>query len=237
MMSDPADPFAGLVGVHQQLVRGPDGFSCGPVLYPERRRQDGDWRPSFTHETYQAVDPGALKLGGTESFHDLGDGTVESAILKVVDAEGPVHFRVLGERLLTAADVGRLGSRIRDRIAGHIDQLEARGEIVRRDDGIGKPDQIRAPHVRDRSAMDDKLRDLDYVPEVELMQALFQAVLDAEGIAVDDAMGGALESLGFERLTENARDRLRPALSALVERDMLREESGRLWLGKEAFLR
>jgi hypothetical protein len=178
-----------------------------------------------------------LKLSGTESFHDLRDATVERAILQIVDVEGPVHFRVLAERLLTAADVGRLGSRIRDRIAGHVDQLEARGEIVRHGDAIGRPEQIRAPRVRDRSAMADKLRDLDYVPEVELMQTLFQAILDAEGIAIEDAMSGALESLGFERLTENARDRLRPALSALVERDMLREEGGQLWLGKAAFVR
>ena len=237
MMSDRADPFAGLVGVHQQLVRGRDGFSCGPVLYPEPQRQGDEWRPSFEHEAYQAVDPGALKLGGTESFHDLEDATVEAAILKVVDAEGPVHFRVLAERLLTAADVGRLGSRIRDRIAHHVDQLEARGDIIRHDDGIGRPNQIRAPRVRDRSAMADKLRDLDYVPAVELMQALFQAVLDTEGVAIDDAMGRALESLGFERLTENARDRLRPALSTLVARDMLREESGQLWPGEKAFVR
>jgi hypothetical protein len=69
------------------------------------------------------------------------------------------------------------------------------------------------------------------------MQALFQAVLDAEGVSVDDAMSRCLDLLGFERLTDNARQRLRPALSALIEREMFREQGGRLWLDKDAFVR
>ena len=34
------------------------------------------------------------------------------------------------------------------------------------------------PNVRDRRAMRNKLRDLDYVTEIEIMEARFQAVLD-----------------------------------------------------------
>ena len=237
MTGDDTDALAGLVRVHQQLVRGNDGFAGGAVLYPEPRRPATDWRPTFRHEAYRAADPSTLGLGGTESFHDLADEAVEAAILKVVDVEGPVHFRVLAERLLTAADVGRLGSRIRGRIADRIDELEKEEAVVQRGDYVGRPDHIRAPVVRDRRAIRDKLRDLDYVPEVEIMQALFQAVLDAEGVSVDDAMSRCLDLLGFERLTDNARDRLRPALSALVEREMLRQEDGRLWLARDAFVR
>jgi hypothetical protein len=237
MTDDDTDAVAGLVRVHQELVRGHDGYACGPVLYPEPRRPATDWRPAFGHEAYRAADPITLGLGGADSFHDLDDDRVEAAILKVVDVEGPVHFRVLAERLLTAADVGRLGSRIRERIAERIDKLEEERAVVQRGDWVGRRDQIRAPRVRDRRAMRDKLRDLDYVPEVEIMQALFQAVLDAEGVSVDDAMSRCLDLLGFERLTDNARQRLRPALSALIEREMFREQGGRLWLDKDAFVR
>jgi hypothetical protein len=237
MKDDETDALAGLVRVHQHLVRAHDGYACGSALYPEPRRPATDWRPTFGHEAYRAADPSTLGLRGTESFHDLADETVEAAILKVVDVEGPVHFRVLAERLLTAADVGRLGSRIRERIAHHIDKLEKEEAVVQRDNCVGRRDQIRAPRVRDRCDMRDKLRDLDYVPEVEIMQALFQAVLDAEGVSVDDAMSRCLDLLGFERLTDNARDHLWSALSALIEREVLREEDGQLWLARDAFVR
>ncbi|WP_366636308.1 DUF3320 domain-containing protein [Aquisalimonas sp.] len=48
-----------------------------------------------------------------------------------MDVEGPVPFQVLADRLLTAADVGRLGFRIRARIEGQLDQLHDAGDLVR----------------------------------------------------------------------------------------------------------
>jgi len=109
--------------------------------------------------------------------------------------------------------------------------------MIQHGDVVGRPEHHRAPPVRDRSELPDKLRELDYVPESERMQALLYAVLDNEGTEVDEAMRAGLEMLGFARLTDNAREQLRAPLDALLTRGMLRERDGCLWLGKEAFVR
>jgi len=237
MSTDTATAFAGLIGIHRHLIRDVDGDRCGPALHPPTRRTPRDWRPCFRRIAYEAADPAALDLGGRESFHDIEAEKLDAAIGHVLDIEGPVHFRVLAERLLTAADIGRLGKRIRARMREHIDALAARGDIVQNGDFVGRAGQFQASPVRDRSTLSDKFRDLDYVAQSECMQALFHAVLDNEGTDSDEALRAALDLLGFARLTDSARDQLRPPLEALIARNMLREADGRLWLGKEALLR
>ncbi len=229
--------FAGLVRIHQRLIREMDGDACGPVLYPPSRCTARDWRPRFTRTAYESADPAALELGSAESFHDIPAAKLDAAIRHIVDVEGPAHVRVVAERLLMAADVGRLGARIRERIAERLDTLAQAGEIVQQGDFVGRPEDCRAPPVRDRSELSDKLRDLAYVAAAERMQALFLAVLDNEGATVDDAMRAALELLGFARLTDNAREDLQPPLDALIARGMVREHNGCLLLGEGAFVR
>ncbi len=201
------------------------------------------WVPTFGLIPYRAVDPATLvrvlAADGIESFHDLEQDRLDAAIRRVVEVEGPVHYRVLAERLLDAAEVGRLGARIRERIQERLDALEQAGELVQRGPFIGHAEQFRVPRLRDWSELPDKLRELDHVPDTELMLAIFHAVLDEdeEGIPAERAMNDGIYRMGFIRLTQNARARLEAPLDALLHEGMLRVEDGVLRLGWEAFLR
>lgn len=201
------------------------------------------WVPTFELIPYRAVDPAnlvrVLAADGIESFHDLEQDRLDAAIRRVVEVEGPIHFRVLAERLLDAAEVGRLGARIRERIQERLDALEQAGELVQREPFIGLAEQFRVPRLRDWSELPDKLRELDHVPDTELMLGLFHAVLDedAGGIPAERAMNDGIHRMGFIRLTQNARARLEAPLDALLHEGMLRVEDGVLHLGWEAFLR
>lgn len=255
--------FGGLVRLHQSLVRNPERRpmdtrrapsadahgSDSPAASSRRARSalrptSGErpaWVPRFQLIPYRGVQPAALArvldADGTESFHDLPEHRLDAAIRRVVEVEGPVHYRVLAERLLDAAEVGRLGARIRERIQQRLDALEQAGELGQHGPFIGHAEQFRVPRLRNWSELPDKLRELDHVPDTELMLALFHAVLDEEGIPAEQAMNDGLYRMGFIRLTQNARARLEAPLAALLRAGMLRLQGDSLHLGWEAFLR
>ncbi|MDN3519792.1 DUF3320 domain-containing protein [Aquisalimonas lutea] len=209
-----------------------DALHPGWLDPPER------WTPTFEPiALYQAVDSAELGLAGTESFHDIADDALDRAVLRVVDGEGPVHFRALADRLLTAADVGRLGSRIRARIESHLEGLEEGGRLERRDDFIGRWQQFLVPPFRDWGEAPEKTRQLDHVHDSELMLCLFRAVLEEEGIDADTAMNNGLYRIGFTRLTDNARERLEAPLQRLIDEAMLTKRGESITLGPEAFVR
>ncbi|WP_421621798.1 DUF3320 domain-containing protein [Alkalilimnicola ehrlichii] len=183
------------------------------------------------------MDPAGLGLGGTDSFHDIGDEALDRAIRQVVWVEGPVHVLVLADRLLTGAGVARLGSRIRGRIEGRLARLETAGELALCHAFIARPRQFVLPPYRDWRTAPGKTRQLDHVHDGELMLCLLHAVLAAEGIAVDDALNNGLHRIGFTRLTTHAHQRLQAPLQALLDEGMLDNEDNRLHLGPEAFLR
>lgn len=227
--------FDPLVAIHQRLVREPDE-GMGDALYP-RGPAPTRWRPSFELRPYEAVDPESLKLGGKDSFHDLEPEELRAAILRVIDVEGPVHFDVLGDRLLTATDVSRMGARIRARIESEIAALETAGDLAQTPPFLGRREQFSRPPHRDWSSLPDKHRKLEHVADTELMLCLFHAVLEDEGIDEDEAMNRGIYRIGFIRLTQNARDRLQAPLEACWEQGVLRRASGGLYLGLEVFLR
>jgi len=238
--------FDALVRLHRSLICDPDARPVDSALRPARveEAEAWTWVPTFELIPYRCVDPIALALAlapeGTASFHDLSDDRLDGAIRHVVEVEGPIHWRVLAERLLDAAGVTRLGSRIRERIEERVEALEQRGDLIQQGPFVGRASQLRVPRLRDWSALPDEIRDLDHVPDTELMLALFRAVLDAddaEGIPADQAMNDGIHRMGFVRLTRNARERLQAPLEALLREGMLRLQRGSLHLGRDAFLR
>lgn len=229
--------FDGLVDIHQQLVRNPDVAAPGGTLHPGAAAPPARWTPTFGLTPYRALDPAALALGGTASFHDIEPVHLDAAIRDVVGVEGPVHVAVLSDRLLAAAGVSRLGSRIRARIEDRLSSLDAAGKLARQGAFVGRASQFLTPPHRDWSTAPEKSRRLDHVADAELMLCLFHAVVDGEGLDADAAMNDGLYRIGFIRLTDNARDRLRAPLRALVDQQRLQWRDGLLYPGPDAFLR
>lgn len=234
---DDGGGFEGLVALHQRLVRDDDADQVGGSLYPRDGSTLEGWRPTFAWDTYRAVDPSSLGLDGVESFHDLGDGQLRAAILRVVEVEGPVHFALLGNRLLDAAGVGRMGSRIRERIESVLVALVDEGVIERLGSFNGYRAQFLRPRWRDWSGLPDRDRRLEHVADSELMLCVFHGVLDRDGVDAETALNDGIHAIGFVRLTDNVRERLQGPLEALLERGMLRRVEGGLAIGLEAFVR
>ncbi|MEX0386054.1 DUF3320 domain-containing protein [Spiribacter onubensis] len=222
--------FAAAVALHENLLRRPDPDATETRLHPGRLDLPSSWTPDLLPlSAYRAADPAALGLGGFDDFHAIPEDVLEAAIKAVVDVEGPVHFDVLADRLLEGAGVGRLGSRIRERIEVRLEALSAgagAASSLQLDDGlIAWPRQLLSPPYRDWREAPEKTRQLDYVSDAELMLVLFRAVLDDACRDREVAMNDGIHAIGFIRLTDNVRARLQAPLARLLASGWMVEEA------------
>ncbi|AGY91183.1 hypothetical protein SPICUR_00790 [Spiribacter curvatus] len=221
-MTDDLGGFEAAVRLHEQLLRRPDPRATAARLHPGRLDAPTRWTPDLHPiRAYQAIDPNRLALAGYDDFHAIADARLDAAIERVVDTEGPLHFDTLADRLLVAADVGRLGSRIRDRIEARLEVLSATAHLSQRGDFVARPVQFLQPSYRDWREAPEKTRHLEGVSDEELMLALFRAVLDGNANDAETAMNAGIHAIGFTRLTDNARERLQAPLAALRDAGIL----------------
>ena len=224
--------LAAAVALHEQLLRRTDPDASAARLHPGRLAAPTRWTPDLLPlRPYQSVDPSRLGLGDYDDFHAIPDAALDTAIERGVDAEGPVHFDVLADRLLDAAGVGRLGSRIRARIEERLEALSATPSLQWRADWVARPQQTLKPPYRDWRGAPEKTRQLEYVSDAELMLALFRVVLDGDADDRETAMNAGIHAIGFTRLTDNARERLQPPMEALLAQAWLVAQGGRLRAG------
>ncbi|RZU98693.1 DUF3320 domain-containing protein [Spiribacter vilamensis] len=220
------------VALHEQVLRRPDPDASAARLHPGRLAAPTRWMPDLLPiRPYQSVDPVRLGLGGYDDFHAIPDAALDTAIEQVVDAEGPVHFDVLADRLLDAAGVGRLGSRIRARIEERLEALSATPSLQWQAGRVARPEQALKPSYRDWRAAPEKTRQLEYVSDDELMLALFRVVLDGDADDRETAMNAGIHAIGFTRLTGNARERLQPRVQALLDTGWLVAQGEGLQVG------
>jgi hypothetical protein len=190
-MTDDLGGFEAAVRLHEQLLRRPDPEAAAAQLCPGRLDPPTRWTADLHPiRAYQAIDPTRLSLAGYDDFHAIPDASLDAAIEGVVDAEGPVHFDTLADRLLAAADVGRLGSRIRERIEARLQALSATPDLSQRGGFVARPAQFLKPPYRDWHEAPEKTRRLEAVSDEELMLALFRAVLDGNANDAETAECG-----------------------------------------------
>ncbi len=216
--------FRDFVGIHEAVTRNPETDAKGGARPPARLKPPLRWMPTFEPlQPYETVHTSEPALDGHDSFHDIPVADLDHAMLRIVDTEGPVHFRVLGDRLLTAAGVSRLGSRIRERIDFHLNAPAESESLERCDDFAERWQQYLAPRFRNWAEAPEKTRDLDHIHGTELMLCLFRAVAEHERADVDTVMNDGIYAIGCIRLTQAARKRLHPPLETLLDATMLSE--------------
>lgn len=230
--------FAGVLSLYAELVKTPETAATADRLYPGWHRPADAWVPDLGPlGPYTAVAPEMLGLAGFPDFHAIPDERLATAIETVIRTEGPVHFAVIADRLLTGAGVGRLGSKIRAAIETQIAVLADAGRIEVRGPVSGTAAQHQCPRYRDWAAAPDKTRDLEQVSDAELGLALFRAVMAQAPISADAAMNEGIAAIGFPRLTESARARLAGPLEALCAEGWLMRANDALRPGQRAFQR
>ena len=147
---------------------------------------------------YRLAEP-VVRLAGWE-FHDVPSATVLDWVVEVVEVESPVHEDEAAARVAAAADLQRVGSRIRNRVASAVRLGVGNGLLVRRGPFLWRPGHDE-PAVRNRGELPaaHKLRAPAMIAPEEIAAALRQVIEASYGISRDDAVAEACRLMGFRR--------------------------------------
>jgi very-short-patch-repair endonuclease len=197
-----------------------------PVSANIEREVTSHVAPSIS--AYSPVDTNALGLSPVDSqFEEISSHRLQEAIHRAVAHEGPMHIKMLLSRLTDATGLQRAGARIQRRVEAESRTMERQGRLHRQGDFLDTPER-EVPPQRDWSSLPVGQRKFELVPPSELERAILLTLKDSVSIEPLDAMGAAINLLGFKRLTKPIRQRVETVLEELHGRGQIQERSGRL---------
>ncbi len=174
---------------------------------------------------YRVATP-SVKLGG-RALHAVPPRELAAWLRAVVRVESPVVLDLAARRILAAAGVSRLGSRIREAITKAAREAERQGWIRVREQVLFDPAQEAVP-VRDRSAADDHTRDIAMVPPQEIQEAALQIIAQSFSIDREALHRHVARHLGFQQLGSNIEACICDAVKALVAGGRLAQTDDKL---------
>jgi very-short-patch-repair endonuclease len=175
-------------------------------------------------EPYETASPPVQVQG---SLHEAPTRRLAGWVEEVVQVESPVHEEVMARRIVAAAGVSRLGSRIREALEDATAYAARKGWIRKTDSLLFDPEQDEVP-VRDRSALEGRTRDIAYVPGPEIARAAQEIVDVSFGIGEDELIQQVGRHLGFARVGSNIRERIESIIATMLENDLLERKDGHL---------
>lgn len=167
----------------------------------------------------------SIELGEGE-FNTLPTSLVGSWVSQIVTDEGPVHVSEVMKRICDAAGIKRIGSRIQEKIENSFANLS---DVSRKGDFLWSKDMV-APVLRDRSnsAVNKKVH---FIADEEIAQAILKVVKDSYGVSIDHVAAAAFQMLGFARVTDEMRERIKPIIGDLVLSGVLSDKGTVLVMG------
>jgi very-short-patch-repair endonuclease len=166
----------------------------------------------------------------TKELHQHTLGKLAGWIEKVVQIESPVHFDEMARRMVEAAGISRMGSRIRNQLLLATQFAEGGGKIVRRDEFLWAP-QMQKPTLRKRAELPPPSKKIKFIAPEELEMAIEKVVGDAVAVQPEAAVNLVTKLLGFSRVTEDMRQEVMEAIRKAIHGGKIGLEGGLLKLG------
>ncbi|MFG3045573.1 DUF3320 domain-containing protein [Streptomyces sp. NPDC048241] len=210
--------------VEQAVASGPLTTVTGPTpvaTVPEQRTESveaplervpvdlgtgREWSAPYT--------PGIVTVAPRHELHTAeARPALREVLVRIVEAEGPVHEDLLVQRAREAWGVGRAGSRIRDNVRAVADALVRSRRIVS-DDGfytLAEPGQLKARHPREG----DTPRKVVHIAPGERHVALRELAAECPGMTEDELVKQTCEFFGWRRTGKDIRDRLAADIAEL----------------------
>jgi very-short-patch-repair endonuclease len=160
------------------------------------------------------------------------DPMLRDAVTKIVEDEGPIHEGEIARRLATVWGKGRAGRRIREATtqalsaATHAGLVESSGHFF--------TISGRIVAVRDRSAVQSKtLLKAEMLPPSEIREALRQFILHHVGCSPKEAVVGATQFFGFQRVGPDLNRAFEGEVRLMLRDDILILRNSTLYLAED----
>ena len=161
-------------------------------------------------------------MAGKE-LHQHTVGKLAGWIEKVVQVESPVHIEEMARRMVEAAGITRLGSRIRSQLELATQFAEGGGKLTRKGEFLWSP-YMQIPVLRNRAKLPPASKKIKFIAPEELHLAIEKVVKDSIAIQPEAAVIATCKLLGFVRVTEDMREEILEAINALLAAQKLQKE-------------
>ncbi len=157
--------------------------------------------------------------------HELAPKQMADVVLRIVEAEGPIHEDEVTARVRDLWGLGRAGSRIQDSVARAISVLLKTQRCRREDSCLFLPG---APvPVRSRAAVHSaSLRKPDLLPLQEVRAAIEKVIAAHHGASATDIVRTVSRLLGFQATSAALREILREQIERLANSGRIQESDG-----------
>lgn len=147
----------------------------------------------------------------TKDLHQHPADKLRSWLEMIVRVESPIHVEEATRRILDAADVSRVGNRIREVLKQAIADAVGNDAVVVKDEFLWDA-TMETPLVRSRVNLPSVSRKMTYIAPEELMTVIEKVVGDAIAITMTAAIPIIAKTLGFARVTEDLKTDLQEAV-------------------------
>ena len=161
------------------------------------------------------------------ALHEAPIDRLSMLVKAVIELESPIHEAEVTRRLMESFGVSRAGNRIVESVGIAIGHGHRAG-IFHHSGGFVYADKSRAATVRNRCALEVNERKIEWVSPEELDTALLDVVRTGFSISQDAAVSGALESLGFGRVTANIATTVNARVASLLKEKRLTRQDEKL---------
>ncbi|HEV7331535.1 MAG TPA: DUF3320 domain-containing protein [Flavisolibacter sp.] len=166
----------------------------------------------------------------TKEIHQHTLGKLAGWIEKIVQIESPVHFDEMARRMVEAAGISRMGSRIRSQLLLATQFAEGGGKLVRKDEFLWAP-QMQKPTLRKRAEFPPASKKIKFIAPEELELAIEKVVSDAVAVQPEAAVNLVAKLFGFSRVTEETRQEVMEVIRRAIDAQKILLEGGLLKMG------
>jgi very-short-patch-repair endonuclease len=193
-----------------------------PEQPQQLERQAMDPKSSAIPKYILAKLPGSLRAGN-DQFHLHSPHKMAGWLEQVVRIESPVHIDEAARRLVEAAGLSKVGSRIRAAVEQAVEVASQSGGIRKKGDFLWSV-SMSAPPVRDRSELPASSRKMQLIAPEEIKAALVRATTNAFAISEDALVADCGRMFGFARVTEEMRETISQVVKVAIAEGRLLQE-------------
>lgn len=172
----------------------------------------------------QAILPPSV---GHQEMHLHSLGNLATWITEVVKIESPVHFDEVARRMVEAAGLSKVGSRIRYTLTQACNYGHQSGLIKLKGEFLWHID-MDEPLIRDRSQLPGGSRKMQLIAPEEISAAIRQVVSESIAIIDEAAVSLVAKLFGFSRVTEDMKQMLLEAIKSTEVQGYIKRENGYL---------
>lgn len=168
--------------------------------------------------------------GTWSNIEEVPERTLRTVISNVLNVESPIHIEELERRVVQVLGFKRATKKVRDAVQGALYTL--RPHVITTDDSFVMIPNGAYTVVRERSALPNESRKIDYIHISEIQQLTLQICESSVGIQRDELIREICRVFGFNRVSQQMQDRVAEIIDQMQDSGMLDTRAGGLWLSK-----